>query len=64
MKCALCGVDFNAEYSEKSCENCSIFGSCDLVKCPFCGYENIPQKNLKKNKTHNKNQKKKVTLKL
>ena len=49
MICKICGVDFNIEKAERACNNCLIFGSCGLVKCPLCGYENPIKKGKKKN---------------
>lgn len=48
MKCKVCGIDFNVRMSERACKNCSFFGSCGMVKCPFCGYENVPNEIEKK----------------
>ncbi|MFW9879714.1 MAG: hypothetical protein ACFFG0_42105 [Candidatus Thorarchaeota archaeon] len=48
MKCQVCGINFNSDMAERACKNCSIFGSCGMVKCPFCGYENVPDKKKEK----------------
>ncbi|MFW9971840.1 MAG: hypothetical protein ACFFDF_16755 [Candidatus Odinarchaeota archaeon] len=58
MKCLICGIDFNNDMAERACKNCSIFGSCRMVKCPFCGYENVPNKKNKNSKNCSINKKK------
>lgn len=42
MKCPLCGLEFKEEYGQSACKGCAISKSCDLIKCPNCGYE-IPR---------------------
>lgn len=39
MKCSFCGREFDEAASAKSCSGCSLFGGCQLLKCPHCGYE-------------------------
>lgn len=42
MKCGFCGFEFNVREAQRSCRGCVFFSSCNLVKCPNCGYE-IPE---------------------
>ncbi|MBT9175274.1 MAG: hypothetical protein DDT22_00949 [candidate division WS2 bacterium] len=39
MKCSLCGLEFSEKDAQKACSGCIIAKSCNLVKCPNCGYE-------------------------
>ena len=40
MKCPLCGLEFNEDEAQRACCGCPISSkSCNLVKCPNCGYE-------------------------
>lgn len=39
MKCALCGFEFNEKEAQRACSGCVLIKSCNLVKCPNCGYE-------------------------
>lgn len=39
MKCTLCGCNFDETRASKACECCPVSHSCDLVKCPQCGFE-------------------------
>jgi ribosomal protein L37E len=39
MKCGFCGRQFDEAASAKLCASCSMFGGCQKVKCPHCGYE-------------------------
>ena len=40
MKCALCGCEFDEKKAGSSCKGCFMAGTCKLVKCLNCGYEN------------------------
>ena len=42
MKCPLCGLEFKEEDGQAACKGCPMARSCELIKCPNCGYE-IPK---------------------
>jgi uncharacterized Zn finger protein len=49
MKCPLCGLEFDESEVSKACSGCHISRSCNLVRCPNCGYESpIEPKFIKK----------------
>ncbi|MHA1648721.1 MAG: hypothetical protein ACTSYB_00900 [Candidatus Helarchaeota archaeon] len=49
VKCPLCGFKFDALENSGGCAHCSLFKSCELLRCPNCGYEfPIPDKKLLK----------------
>ncbi len=37
-KCQLCGFTFDITKCNKSCNSCPLPISCNLIKCPNCGY--------------------------
>ncbi len=39
MICGLCGKEFDEAGGAKTCARCSMFGGCQMLKCPHCGYE-------------------------
>jgi len=39
MICSFCGKTFDEESALKQCSQCSLFGGCERIKCPHCGYE-------------------------
>lgn len=39
MRCGLCSFEFNECDTQGSCRGCLGFGSCNMAKCPRCGYE-------------------------
>jgi len=39
MKCAFCGCEFDETQAVRACRGCALFGGCEKVKCPRCGYE-------------------------
>lgn len=39
MKCAFCDFEFDEASAVKACQACSMFGGCQKVRCPKCGYE-------------------------
>ena len=39
MKCSLCGLDFQEAEGQATCDGCAMARSCNLIKCPNCGYE-------------------------
>tara|TARA_Y100000031_G_scaffold150021_1_gene188746 strand:+ start:658 stop:849 length:192 start_codon:yes stop_codon:yes gene_type:complete len=43
MRCELCSCNFDEKSAGRSCIGCSMFGGCNLVKCPKCGYEMLPE---------------------
>lgn len=46
MKCPLCGLEFDENDAERACSGCIIAKSCNLVKCPNCGYESPTESRL------------------
>ena len=49
MKCALCGLEFDEKEGQRACTGCIMAKSCNLIKCPNCGYESpIESKLIKK----------------
>jgi hypothetical protein len=42
VTCGFCGREFAEQEARKTCTQCSLFGGCKNVKCPYCGYE-MPQ---------------------
>jgi rubredoxin len=58
MKCTLCGHEFNESEAQAGCTACSVFKKCDLVMCPNCNFEMVPDpewiKRLKAKKKENK----------
>lgn len=52
MKCSLCGLEFDIKDAASACSGCLLTRSCELVKCPNCGFEMAPDpkwiKSLKK----------------
>jgi DNA-directed RNA polymerase subunit RPC12/RpoP len=55
MKCSFCGHDFSENEGIKTCSGCPI-ANCNMVKCPHCGYEILPEpkwiKSLKRRLKH------------
>ncbi len=45
MKCLFCGHNFTIDEALKSCKGCPI-RKCDMMKCPNCGYEILPEPKL------------------
>jgi DNA-directed RNA polymerase subunit RPC12/RpoP len=39
VRCDLCGYRYRLDRAERGCDGCPLSGSCELVKCPNCGYE-------------------------
>ncbi len=39
MKCAFCGVSFEASERRAGCRGCPMSGTCRKIRCPNCGYE-------------------------
>jgi len=40
MKCALCGYDFAEQEGQTECPACPLSGTCNMLRCPNCGYDN------------------------
>ncbi|WMW24070.1 hypothetical protein RE474_08150 [Methanolobus sediminis] len=47
MKCPLCGKEFD-EPDRSKCSGCGRFSSCNMQRCPGCGYEIAPETKLEK----------------
>jgi len=45
MKCTLCGQEFNETSAHTACKGCGFAKDCSLVKCPNCGFEDVPVPN-------------------
>lgn len=45
MKCPLCSCEFD-EPDRSKCTSCGRFSSCNLQRCPKCGYEIPPETKL------------------
>jgi hypothetical protein len=43
MKCALCGYRFDEKDAQAGCNGCGLLKKCDLIRCPNCGYEMVPE---------------------
>jgi Fe2+ transport system protein FeoA len=39
MKCAFCDFEFDEASALRCCKGCALFGGCQKVRCPKCGYE-------------------------
>lgn len=46
MKCSMCGAEFEADAAARSCSGCPLVGNCSLVRCPSCGFDNVPESRL------------------
>lgn len=46
MQCPLCGLKFKIENAFQLCRNCPLALKCKLVKCPNCGYEFPPSREI------------------
>ena len=40
MNCSYCQKVFNKKQGKIACEKCPV-NKCKLIKCPYCGFENI-----------------------
>ena len=47
MKCAFCGYEFSQDEGIEECRGCPI-ANCNLIRCPNCGYEILPEPELVK----------------
>lgn len=43
MKCTLCGYEFDEKKAQAACSGCSLVKKCDLIRCPNCNFEMIPE---------------------
>ncbi len=43
MKCSLCGFEFNEKEVQSCCSGCGLIKGCELVKCPNCNFEMVPE---------------------
>lgn len=43
MKCTLCGFEFNEKEAQAGCSGCGLLKKCDLIKCPNCNFEIVPE---------------------
>lgn len=41
-RCTFCGMEFTEEQGISACGSCPL-SNCNLVKCPNCGYESLPE---------------------
>ena len=39
MNCSICDLEFEEAQAIKACSSCAVFGGCQKVRCPRCGYE-------------------------
>ena len=39
MICSFCSKEFDEESVQDACSQCSLFGGCQKIKCPHCGFE-------------------------
>ncbi|MFQ6126844.1 MAG: hypothetical protein ACE5R6_19880 [Candidatus Heimdallarchaeota archaeon] len=39
MKCSLCGLEFSADQGRAACASCVLVRTCNLIRCPNCGFE-------------------------
>jgi Fe2+ transport system protein FeoA len=46
MKCSMCGTEFDTDAAARSCGGCPLVGNCGLVRCPACGFDNVPESRL------------------
>ena len=44
IKCSMCGHSFRVDEAAHSCEGCALSGltRCNRIRCPNCGFENVP----------------------
>lgn len=45
MKCAFCGYEFDENEGIKACGGRPI-ANCNMIRCPKCGYETLPEPKL------------------
>jgi Fe2+ transport system protein FeoA len=42
----MCGAEFEVDAAARSCNGCPLAGNCGLVRCPSCGFDNVPESRL------------------
>jgi len=42
IRCAFCGKTFEEDRGQPTCQACPLSEGCGFVRCPYCGYENVP----------------------
>lgn len=42
MKCSFCGYTFDQAEGISACQGCPV-SNCSLIKCPNCGYDQLPE---------------------
>lgn len=42
MKCTLCGHVYDKNEQNRACAACLFAGKCNLLRCPNCGFESVP----------------------
>lgn len=45
MTCSFCARTFLTVDAQKTCHTCALWGGCQKVKCPYCGYESPRETN-------------------
>ncbi len=43
MKCTLCGCEFDEKAAQKACSGCRLVKNCELIRCPNCNFEMVPE---------------------
>ncbi|UCD35664.1 MAG: hypothetical protein JSU90_02185 [Nitrospiraceae bacterium] len=43
MKCSFCGHEFDENRALGGCTSCGLLKKCDLIKCPNCSFEMVPE---------------------
>ncbi len=43
MKCSFCGHKFKESEALSACGSCGFMKKCDLLKCPNCQFEIVPE---------------------
>jgi hypothetical protein len=43
VHCDFCGLDFNPDCAEQSCQGCPLARGCKKITCPRCGYAILPE---------------------
>lgn len=48
MNCALCGIEFKIDDADSACNSCPMHKGCQMIRCPNCGYDNLPEPKIAK----------------
>jgi hypothetical protein len=43
MKCSLCGIEFDEKKAQAACSGCNLVKKCELIRCPNCNFEMVPE---------------------